>query len=121
MNFEPTWLVLTGLSLDLVGFAGLVWMTRHKWIRREVDIARVMGELIDPNRKAVIFPWANLARTKDRITYTERQWMADEHRATKWNRLRRWLSISAIVLGFALQIVGQALSSFGEPASLEVW
>ena len=68
MNFEPTWLVLSGLSLDLVGFAGLVWTTRHKWVRREIDIARVMGELIDPSRKSVIFPWANLATTKDSIT-----------------------------------------------------
>ena len=121
MNFEPTWLILSGLSLDLVGFAGLVWTTRHKWIRREIDIARVMGELIDKNRKAVLFPWANLARTKDRIPPNERQWITDEHRATKWNQLRRWLSISAIVIGFALQTVRQTLTTFGEQASRVVW
>ena len=84
-------------------------------------MARVMGELIDPNRKSVISPWAHLARTKDRVTSAEHQWMADERRATKWNQSRRWLSISAIVLGFALHIVGQSQSAFGESESWSVW
>ena len=118
MDFEwlhngPGIVIVFGLVLDITGFVLLLVTTTYGWIRREIDIDRVLRELNDPDRKAVIFPWNNLATNKDTISVADRAWMDSEGGSAKWNRRKRWTAVGMILFGFICQICGQVWSLLG--------
>ena len=109
----PGVVIVVGLSLDVVGFVLLLRTTTYDWIRREIEIDRILLDYNDPGRGSVLFPRRNLYTTKSRIKDTQHRWIGLASRAASWNRRRRWTAVGLILGGFGLQIVGQLWSIVG--------
>ena len=105
--------IVIGLFLDVVGFVLLLRTTTYNWIRREIEIDRILRDYNDPGRKAVLFPDHNLYTNKSMIRDTQHRWIGLARSAVSWNRRKRWTAVGLILAGFGLQIIGQLWSIIG--------